>query len=1071
MFRLLKTVLLAACITACAAGSLLAQSNTGRITGTVTDGTGAVIPGVDVVVKNPQTNLSRTAVTNESGTFQVPLLPTGSYEVQASLPGFSTGVRSGVTVNVDAVVRVDFSLKVGEISDKILVTADAPLVQSETATLGQIMDSQKIANIPLNARHFMSLTVLSTGVLPDVQGGDRQSPSFFANGVSRNKNNFLFDGVDNNDTGNAQLVIIPSVDAIEEFKLSTSAYGAELGRASGGVLNVQTKAGTNAFHATFFEFLRNDALDARNYFAQVKQPYRRNQFGTVVSGPIVKDKLFFLFNYEGNRIRRTDTARGRVPTLLERQGNFSETAAAVRDPLTGLAFPGNIIPTSRMNTIAKNIATFYPDPNVALNAGSNYTGNARAIRDFDIITGRIDFRPSDKQSIFTRFTWQDTFEVQTNFDGAATLPRQGNTFFQPLGRNIAVSDTYVISSTVVNEFRVGFNRLLGGIFDETYGHDYAKELGVTGVQSSFFPENKRFGWPRASVSGYSSVGTTGFSAQDRHDNTWHWYDMVAITKGNHQMKVGAELRTYYINIFIDSSPNGNFTFDGRYSGQAFADMLLGYTSRTQRTVGNSYTQNRSRAFSAFFQDDFKATPHLTLNLGLRYEMQTRSINVLKDNERNFAVFDPKTAQIVIGGRTGIQTFRNPITGATITLPGGQDLGYPDGLYNNDLNNFAPRFGFAWSPTFMKSVLRGGYGLFFEPEIAAKNHGNRDNAYPWNIPQIFTGASAGQVPNITMNDPFPAALASSSLLTTANDPKQKDGYVQQWNLTLQTPIGRSMALETAYVGTKGTKLVSSRPINNAVIGTGAIQSRRPFTAFAAITQNERAGSSNYHSFQAKLERRFAGGLTAIGSYTLSHSIECCSGIRDAANLAWEKSPSSFDVRHREVNSFSYDLPFGPNKPFANGTGPASKIVGGWQIAGIVTFQTGNPFTPSVTGDLANVGDSSSRPNRIKDGTLARGERTANRWFDTTAFVAPAAGTYGNSGQNIVYGPGVNNLDLTITKNTKFGENRRVEFRTELFNALNHGQFLRPNTTVGTAQFGTITAARDARQIQFGIKLVF
>jgi hypothetical protein len=276
----------------------------------------------------------------------------------------------------------------------------------------------------------------------------------------------------------------------------------------------------------------------------------------------------------------------------------------------------------------------------------------------------------------------------------------------------------------------------------------------------------------------------------------------------------------------------------------------------------------------------------------------------------------------------------------------------------------------------------------------------------------------------------------------------------------------MALETAYVGTKGTKLTSSRPINNAVIGPGSIQSRRPFQAFAAITQNERAGLSNYHSLQGKLERRFANGLTAISSYTWSHSIECCGGARDANNLFWERSSSNFDVRHRQVNSFSYDLPIG-----RSATGVLEKVISGWQLAGILTFQTGNPFTPSVSGDVANVGDNSSRPDRIADGILPRGERSASRWFDTTAFVRPATGTYGNSGQSIIYGPGVNNLDLTFTKITRWGENRRVEFRTELFNALNHGQFLRPNTTVGTPQFGTITAARDGRQIQFGMKFVY
>ncbi len=1069
MSRSLRAILIIV-LAICGGVSAFAQTNTGRITGTVSDTTGAVIPGVEVTVRNPATGLSRNTITNESGNYQVPLLPPAQYEVQVALAGFSTEVRSGITINVDAVVRVDFSLKVGNAAEKIEVVADAPLVQNETATLGQVIDSQKMTNIPLNARHFMALTVLSTGVLPDVQGGDRQSPSFYANGVSRNKNNFLFDGVDNNDTGNAQLVIIPSVDAIEEFKLSTSAYGAELGRASGGVLNVQTKSGTNDYHITAFEFLRNNALDARNFFAPVKQPYHRNQFGTVVSGPIKKDKAFFLFNYEGNRIRRTDTALAKVPTAKERAGDFSETAGQLIDPLNGQPFAGNIIPLNRINTVTKAIGDFYPSPNRPLSGGSNYVSNARAIRNFDIYTGRVDYHVSDKQSLFGRFTWQDTYEIQTNFDTSATLPRQGNTFFQPLGRNAAFSDTYVISPRAVNEFRVGFNRLLGGIFDETYGTDYAKQFGVFGVQSSYFPNPVRFGWPRATVTGFSSIGTTGFSAQDRKDNTWHWYDMLALTRGNHQMKVGGELRTYYINIFIDSQPNGSFSFDGSYSGigNGFADMLLGYPSRTNRTVGNSYTHNRSRAFSAFFQDDWKATPQLTLNLGVRYEMQTRAINVLKGNDANMAVFDPITRQILISGRSGPQTFTEPVTGKVVTLNGGLDFGYPDGLYENDLNNYAPRFGFAYSPKFMRTVIRGGYGIFFEPEIAAKNHGNRDSAYPYNLPQTYTAARG--IPNITMYDPFPAGVNAANTITAiANDPKQKDGYVQQWNLTLQTPLGHNMALETAYVGTKGTKLTSSRPINQPAVGTTSV---RPIPGWSNITQNERANLSAYHSFQAKLERRFSAGITAIASYTWSHSIDCCSGIRDPYNLRWERSTSSFDVRHRQVNSFSYDLPFGSNRHFlASASGPFAKIVSGWQIAGIATFSTGNPFTPSVSGDVSLIGAGSARANRVADGNLPRGERSALKWFDTSAFTRPTTGTFGNGGQNTVYAPGINNLDLTFTKNTKIGENHRVEFRTELFNSLNHAQFLLPNSVLNSGQFGTITSARDGRQIQFGLKFYY
>jgi len=1070
------------------AASALAQTNTGRITGTVTDPTGAVIPGVEITVRNPATGLSRNTVSNESGNYQVPLLPPAVYEVQAALAGFATEVRAGITVQVDAIVRVDYALKVGNTAEKIEVTADAPLLQNETASLGQVIDARKVTDIPLNQRHFMSLTLLTNGVLPDVQGGSNQSPSFYANGVDRAKNNFLFDGVDNNDPGNNQLNIVPSVDAIEEFKISTNAYGAELGRASGGVVNVQTKSGTNDFHAVLFEFLRNDKLDARNPFATKNQPFKRNQFGVVASGPIKKDRIFFLFNYEGNRIRQTDTSLTHVPSLKELAGDFSETPKQLIDPLTGQPFAGNIIPPNRINTIAQNIATFYPKPNMPLTGGANYESNAKSITDTDLYTGRVDVKISDKQTLFGRITWQDTYQIQSNFSsqngGSANLPRQGNTFFQPYGRNVALSDTYIFGPRAVNEARIGFNRLDGGIFDETYRTDYAKQLGVTGVQSSFFPNPLRFGWPRASATGYSSIGTTSFSAQQRYDNTWHLYDMLALTRGNHQMKIGGEVRTYWLNIFIDTTPNGSFTFDGHYSGlgNGFADMLLGYPIQTTRTVGNSYDHNRSRAVSAFFQDDWKASPQLTLNLGLRWEMQTRPINVLNDVGRNLAVFDPKTGQILITGRSGPQNFINPVTGQTITLQGANDFGYPDGLYFNDYKDFGPRVGFAYSPKFSRMVVRGGYGIFLEPEIAAKSHSYRDSSYPWNIPQTFVAASA--VPNITMYDPFPAAFGNSGTITAiAADPHQRDGYVQQWNLTTQVPTGENMSFEVAYVGTKGTHINSNRPINQPQPGPGSVATRRPFPNFGAITQNERAGVTVYHSMQAKFERRFSGGATFISAYTLSHAIACCAGVtglggsfgapaQNPLNLRADRAQTSYDVRQRQVNSFSYELPFGPNKHFLGGTtGPISKVVGGWQVAGIATFTTGQHFTPVVSGDITGIGVSTTRPNRIGDGNLPRSQRTADKWFDTSAFVKPDSGTYGNAGQNELTGPGLVNWDLTFTKVTRIAESKRVEFRGELFNAFNQTHFTIPVAVVNNLQFGHVTSANPARQIQFGLKFYY
>ena len=1065
--------------------SVFAQTTTGRITGTVGDVSGAMIPGVEVVIRNPATGLTRTILTNETGTYMAAALPPApGYEVEASLPGFRREVRSGITLAMEAVIRIDFILEVGAVTEVIEVTAEAPLVESDTAVLGQVMGGKTISELPLNQRHFMSLTHLTTGVLPDVQGGARQSPSFYANGVDRRNNDFLLDGVDNNDTGNTQLVIIPSIDAIQEFKLSTSTYGAELGRASGGVLNIQTKSGSNEFHLVLFEFLRNDKLDARNFFASEKQPYKRNQFGAVVSGPIMKDKMFFMFNYEGNRVRNTETALRVVPTALERAGDFSKSSfksgfSAIMDPLTGLPFPGNIIPADRIDSISNGVASFYPLPNRP-GQQQNYEANSTRITDFDLYNGKWDWRVSDRQNIFFRGTWQDVFEIQTNFDRGA-LPMGGSTFFQPIGRNFALSDTYVFSPTVVNEARIGFNRLIGGIYDETYGTDHAKALGVTGVQSAFVPDERRFGWPRMTVSGYAPVGSPSFSAQLRFDNVWHMSDMLSVTRGNHQLKIGGEARTFMINIFIDSSPNGNFRFDGRYTGHSFGDVLMGFPNRSSRKVGDPYTHSRSRAYGLFIQDDWKVTPNLTLNLGVRWEAQTRAINVLKDEGRGMAVFHIPTKQIVIGGEDGPRQFKDPVTGEpnAITIEGGAQFGYPEGLYNNDLNNFVPRFGFAWSPEALDLVVRGGYGIFTEPEIAAETHGNRDGSYPWVLPQTFNG-SRNSPPTLSLADPintvFPVALGSGSITSRASDVNQRDGYVQQWQLSLQRPLGGSMVMEVAYVGSKGTKLDNTTPNRNqARLGPGSISSRRPIPEFGNISYNERSGLSTYHSLQTKLERRFASGLAFVSAWTWSHAIGCCNrdrDTRDPDNLHLEKAQTSFDIRHRMVNSFSYELPWGAGKPFlSNLSGAANALLGGWQVAGIATFTTGQSFTPGWGEDVANVGQSTTRPNRICDGVLPRGERSADRWFDTSCFTRPADGTNGDSGYNVLKAPGQVNWDLTVTKNTLIGERQRVEFRVEFFNAFNQAHFFVPNSRVNSSAFGRSTQTHPARQIQFGLKYYY
>jgi len=822
------------------------------------------------------------------------------------------------------------------------------------------------------------------------------------------------------------------------------------------------------FHVVLFEFLRNDVFDAKNVFATTKQPYRRNQFGTVVSGPIKKDRAFFMFNYEGNRIRSTNSTLAVVPTEKQRRGDFSELSRQLVDPVTRQPIPGNIIPPAQFDRLGAALAAYFPVPNRT--GSNNYLANTKGIWDFDVITGRVDYRVSDKQNVFARFTWQDSYQV----DPGTSLPNYGTVYFQPIGRNAALSDTYVFGPRVVNEFRVGFNRLIGGLFGELWKEDIAKQLGVTGVQSQYDPHVGKYfnyGLPSVNVSGLAGIG--GTNAQIRFDNTWHWYDMLAVTRGNHQMKMGGEFRTLMLNVIAGGTPNGSFTFDGRYSGNAFADLLLGVPSQTSRGRGDNHAHTRDRQLALFFQDDWKVTPQLTLNLGLRWEVMTPFVESNSDQ----AVFDPGTKQVVIAGKSGAQTFQNPVTGAPITLAGGQDLGYPRGLYRQDLNNFGPRFGFAWSPKVVNVVVRGGYGVFTTPEIGNPVYQYRNGVYPWLISQTFIADATR--PNIALQDPFPDALAQNTIATRAIDVNWRNGYMQQWNLGMQRPLGRNMVVDVSYVGSKGTNLISSRDINQPLLGTGSVASRRPYQGWGSITQAERAQASTFHSMQSKFERRFSAGLTFVSAYTWSHALtdgdpggSGTGGTQNSYDLRSEKGNASYDIRHRLVNSFSYELPFGADKHWLRGVGGfAGNLIGGWQVAGIATFSTGQSFTPTVSGDIAQIGGNSVRPNRIADGNLPYGERTAARWFDTTAFTIPASGTFGNSGRAVLKAPGLNNWDLTLLKSTHFGENRRTEFRAEFFNLFNHPNFNLPNGTVNSPAFGTITQAKDARQIQLGLKLYF
>lgn len=1102
-----RLALLSLCLLVTTSG--LAQTTTGRIVGTAGDETGAVIPGVEVTIRDAATGLVRSVITGESGVYSAPSLPAASYDVQASLPGFQSELRTGVLLPVGAVVTVDFVLRVGTVSEVIEVTADAPLLESETASLGQVLDSEKVTDMPLNKRHFMFLTTLTTGVQPSVEGSNlaNQNFSLHASGARERDNNFLLDGVDNNDTGNAQLVIVPSIEALQEFKIQTSTYNAQFGRAGGAVINIQTKSGTNEFHGTFFEFLRRDRFDARNFFSAEKGNFKRDQFGFVLSGPIVKDRTHFMVNYEGTRQNQIQSSLARVPTAAQRLGDFSAFSGTIKDPITGTAFPGNIIPASRMSSIGKGILHFYPTSNRS-DAKNNYLSGGTKIEQFDIYTGRIDHRINDANNMWGRITWQESYRENPEFQAGVQLPNFGAVFYQPIGRNAGIGVTSVFGPRVVNEFRVGFNRLIGGIFETMYGQDHAKTLGIKNTQSQLLPRNatgctkeercgqgSNLGFPRVDVTGLSRQRGT-YSPQLRYGNTWHWFDMVSFSPGNHQFKIGAEVRTMYMNLYFNANPNGQFRFDGRYTGHAQADLLLGYPAFANRYIGDGHTHQRMRSINLFFADDWKVTPELTLNVGLRWEFQTppvvsgASSTLDGKGYADLTTFHEATNQLVVGGRSGTVVYPHPIKkGETISLPGGGGLtpAVPRGLFYNDLNDFAPRFGFAYSPDGQDMVVRGGYGVFFTPHIAAYNWTSRGLAYPFVLPESYNGVSSG-VPNLTLDNPFPGSKGDA-IIVRAADLYARTGYMQHFNLGIQKQMGTNMVLNMSYAGSKGTKLRARRNINQAfqgsLLGEGndpskwsSVSSRRPFAGRGSVNSSEKSAASSYHSLQTKVEKRMSDGLSFIAAYTWSHTIDNggASGtgigggnIQNNHNLAAEKGNALFDIRHRMVISYSYELPLGAGRAI-DLTGAADAILGGWQLAGITTFASGQAFTPESSGDISRTGNGFVRANNIGDHSISSPGPSA--WFNTAAFEAPPIGSFGNVTRGYLKSPGTNTWDLTLSKTMTFAERHGLQLRAEFFNMLNKAQFSVPQKSVNSGAFGTITRTKlENRQIQFGIKYLF
>jgi hypothetical protein len=1155
-------------------GSAWAQKDTGNIVGVVRDSGGGVVPGATVSVRDVDRGTRFETTTNETGDYVAGPLKVGRYTVTVEKANFKTAVAGPVQLDVQGRVEADVKLEIGQISQKVEVTVQNPLLETETSTMGEVMDKTRIETLPLNGRNFAQLAQLGVGVVPS-EPGSRVSGSFgfSVDGARSLQNNFLLDGIDNNSNlgdvlNESSYVIQPPIDAIEEFKVQTNDYSAEFGRGNGAILNAVIKSGTNGYHGDVFEYLRNDAFDASPLFVVTSQkpPYKQNQFGSTFGGPIRKDKTFFFVDYEGFRLRQGIPQTAFIPDQDMVNGNFSElltnTPAMAIDPNTGNSTgavaldcnhnqtfvgeifnarqtavvpttpanpsglcgvpvgvdgagnPTNIFPTGSTDTLASRLAALLPPPNSFSNPAFNYLAvpvRSETRNNFDV---RMDHTFSNKDSIFGRFS----YENQPSFipppfnnvlDGGGFF--DGNEDFSY--RSVALSETHVFDSTHVNEFRFGYNRINAHRYQVNFNENVSAQLDYPGVP--FEPGTFNGGLPALTFGDGSApeLGSSGFLPSIEKQNSYVFTDNFTWVKGRHSIKLGTELRFEQFTIFQPSASRGTADFSTGFTdnpaapgsgGYGFASFLLGISDGGSIVNLHNVDYHR-QIYAGFVQDDFKKSERLTFNLGLRYELYT----TVKAADNDQANFDFGCGCLIVPkGQNAVLT---PTLASQISI----ERNGSSGLVSPDLHNFAPRVGLAYKIN-DKLVLRTSYGIFY----GGQENGPYSNPSPGFNPPFFvtqsfnlpctTNAANPAFPQFDCSIPgfnslqqgFPAnsLVDPNTPLLFSVSPKITTPFMQQWFLGFQYELPSNIVAQISYVGSHGADLFGLFNGNQAVPTadpTIPTASRRPDPNIDAGIDTLRSNLfSNYTALQVRLEKRFSNGLQFEAAYTYSHALDDASsaslGAQNQGDFRLQTAPqleygnADFDVRHRFVFNFVYNLPFGKDQRFGSDlSGFRNQIVGNWQVTGIISAQTGNWFTP--TDDLVNVSNSDcggdvfncARPNVV--GNPNGKPCMAGTIFNTCAFVANTVeGTFGDAGRNIIRGPGLQNWDLSFIKQFPVREQMHFEFRAELFNIWNH-----PNPTFtdvtttdenfsterGTSQFGFPTASLPPRLIQFALKFYF
>lgn len=1058
------------CLLFCIVTALRAQVASGSIAGQVTDASKAVVPKITVRLTNQGTGVERVVQSDAGGNYLFPLVAPGLYKLRAEAPGFKSFEVTNLEVQVAQQVRRDLELSLGDTATKLEVTASAPVLDERSAEIGQVIGSKEVVELPLNGRNYFDLAKLAPGVTE--LGTTSQSTGLAINGQRANQISFFFDGVDTRTETSGRPAFTPSIEAIQEFKIQENDFAAEYGR-NPSAINLSLRPGTNDFHASLFEFLRNNKLDARSFFSPRVDPLRRNQFGAVVSGPIRRDATFFMGNYEGLRTRRANTLFLSVPTEAQRAGNFSG-GPQIFDPATYNAatnqrqpFAGNIISASRFGLIGKSALQYYPAPNTPGSAAFNYVTGVSARGDGDQVHGRVDHTFSSSDTLFGRYSYSKSGTLSP-----AGLPFTGSEEANKAD-SVTVQESHVFGPAQINQFRAAWTFFdTTTIFPTTDRNLTQSGFGLLNLN----PPSTAYGVPQLVVAGLSTIGSNPFQPGGQRENIYSLADDFNWIHNRHSFKFGFDGRYYRPASRVQQTPNATLTFENRFTnqpgvsgtGSAIADLLLGlpYTGRaTQLAESNSLVSLKYYYYGFYAQDEIRLHPRLVLNVGLRYEYQTPY------NERygDLASFDYPNSRFIKLGE-GFSSLNKP-----------------------DRNNFAPRLGVAYTLN-RKTVIRGGGGVFYGSPRGSE-FGSFQLSPPFVIDTTLT--SNALVPDL-VGRLFPVPVvrtASGQIASSPNtnvfalDPNFSTNYTYQWNVSVQRELARSWLLETAYVGNSAHRLTGRDLVNQAFPDVDParptpVNSRRPNPNIGDVSFVKALDQSHYHSLAVKLNKRYSNGLSVIGSYTYSKVMGIGGALfgdqsrqQDARNRRAEYAPLEFNQKHRLTLAWVYELPFGRGRSMGSNLGaPAGFIASGWSVQGNFVVHTGFPLTP-MSSVSSNVGRQDvNRADRVCDGNLSSGNRLLARWFDTSCFLNHAFGRFGNSGNGVIVGPGLNNIDLAAMKNTRVPwwgrEPANLQFRAEFFNAFNHASFSDPNMSAGTAQFGVIRSTRiNGREIQLALKFLF